>query len=373
MTTPTPEHNHHDNRPGEPVGPVRVLIIEPEAKVRRSLTSLLRDNGFICDPTGRRAEAIGALAGAEYDVAVIGMRQREGSGVEILRDLLERAPAIKAVMIGVEPMLDHAVSALRLGAVDLIARPIDRDDALASVRHAADLARRDRDRDARLRRLERICHVLGRSRADEAAEVDSLCKELEAACSELDAHAGTLRLASEFRAVIDQELDIEKLLRATLEFMLRRTGPTNAAVYLPSNHSDYSLGAYVNYDCPKDTADMLLDHLADTLAPAFADTTGVVVMDDEDELAAHLGADAHWLSGNRVITFACRDADECLAVVTFFRDRDKPFPEDLPQNLDALRDVFAAQLAKVVRVHHRLVPDKGWLGADDADDFGLAA
>lgn len=373
MTTPTPDHYNNDEHPGDSPGPVRVLIVEPEAKVRRSLTSLLRDNGFICDPTGRRAEAIGALAGAEYDVAVIGMRQREGSGVEILRELLERAPAIKAVMIGVEPMLDHAVSALRLGAVDLIARPIDRDDALASVRHAAALARRDRDRDSRLRRLERICHVLGRTRADEAAEVDSLCRELEAACSELDSHAGTLRLASEFRAVIDQELDIEKLLRATLEFMLRRTGPTNAAVYLPSNHSDYSLGAYVNYDCPKDTADMLLDHLADTLAPAFADAVGVTVMNDDDELAASLGADAHWLSGNRVITFACRDEDECLAICTFFRDREKPYPDDLPQQLDALRDVFAAQLARVVRVHHRLVPDKGWLGADDADDFGLAA
>ena len=33
--------------------------------------------------------------------------------------------------------------------------------------------------------------------------------------------------------------------------MLTKTGPTNAAVFLPGTGTDFDLGAYVNYDCPR--------------------------------------------------------------------------------------------------------------------------
>lgn len=371
MTTHPP---HPDRDIPQPDGrAARVLIVEPEVRIRRELAALVRDEGFECDPTSGTAEAIGAVSGAAYDIAIIDLRLRDGDGADLLQQLLLRTPGLKAIMIGTEPMRDQALDALRLGAVDLIARPVDRAEALASVRHAVDLASRERARDMRLRKLERLCNVLGRSRHGEADEVDSLCRELQSATEQLDNHAETLRAASEFRAAIEQELDIENLLRTTLEFMLRRTGPTNAAVYLPSNHSDYSLGAYVNYDSPKETADVLLDHLADSLAPSFAETDGVYVIDEPEALAERIGGHADWLDDARVIAFSCRDGDECLAVVTFFRDREKPFPDGLADELDALRHVFAAQLAKVARIHHRVDPGPDWLEADEPDDFGLAA
>ena len=69
-------------------------------------------------------------------------------------------------------------------------------------------------------------------------------------------------LASEFNSLIRQELDLESLLRVSVEFILGKSGPTNAAVFLPAASGDYSLGAYVNYDCPKDSAEVLMDQLA---------------------------------------------------------------------------------------------------------------
>ncbi len=353
--------------------PARVLILESEARTRRGLAGLLRRHGYECDPVSRVAEAMGAIAGADYDVAIIGMRLRDGSGAEVLRSVLDRSPITKVIMLGDEPMLNDAVTAMRLGAVDLLGRPIDDKETLASVASAVLRSREDRAQDSRLRKLQRLCNVLGSSRASESVQVGKLCDELETTCEELKDHVQTLKLASEFKAMIDQELDIEAVLRASLEYMLRKTGPTNAAIYLPSNHSDFSLGAYVNYDCPKDAADVLLDHLADVLAPQFEELEHVLVMDSEDDLEEHLGDDANWLADSRVIVFSCRHENECLGVVTFFRDREKPFPEDLLPQLAAMKDIFAQQLAKVIRVHHRAIVDNDWLGADDADDYGLAA
>lgn len=391
MPTPSPEHDRPDaaasqegmsasqiNALTNDESAARILIVESESRTRRSLAGLLRRHGYECDPVSRVSEAMGAVAGANYDVAIIGLRLREGSGNDMLRSLQERSPSTKVIMLGEEPMLEDAVTALRLGAIDLISRPLDDQETLSSVATAVRRSRDDQARDLRIRKLQRLCNVLGSGRAAESAQVGKLCDELETTCEELKDHVQTLKLASEFKAMIEQELDIEAVLRASLEYMLRKTGPTNAAIYLPSNHSDFSLGAYVNYDCPKDTADVLLDHLADVLAPEFQELDDVLIMDDDQDLESHLGADANWLSDSRVIVFACRHEDECLAVVTFFRDREKPFDEDLTAQLTAMKDIFAEQLAKVIRVHHRAVVDDDWLGADDADefgadDFGLAA
>src|SRR6185436_11876429 len=105
-----------------------------------------------------------------------------------------------------------------------------------------------------------------------------------------------LSIASEFNGLIRQELDVESLLRTALEFILAKTGPTNAAVFLPATSGDFSLGAYVNYDCPKDTADVLLDHLAVVIAPRMEHQAELKSLATPEELAAFLGDDAHWLA-----------------------------------------------------------------------------
>lgn len=389
MDTPTPEHDRSDSHAGgdgahashdltrdgarSPSQPPRVMIVVSDLRTRRTLTTALRKHGFTCDPVSRTAEALGAVDGASYDVAIIGLRLREGSGNDLLRAMRERSPLTKIIMLGDNPLLDEAIVAMRLGAVDLLARPLDADEAVASVTSAAALSGRDRNLDRRMRKLQRLCHALADSRSTEATQVGALCQELETTSDELNDHVEALRFASEYRALIERELDIEALLRVSLEYILRKTGPTNAAVYLPSNQCDYSLGAYVNYDCPRESADMLLDHLADVLAPRFEGLEHVLLLESQEDLAEHLGDDASWLADSRVVVFACRHEDECLAVVIFFRDRDKPFGEDLLGQLEAIKDAFGQQLARVVRVHNRMTSAPDWLNADDADDFGLAA
>jgi hypothetical protein len=173
--------------------------------------------------------------------------------------------------------------------------------------------------------------------------------------------------------MVRQELDVENLLRSTLEYMLTRSGPTNAAVFLPTGQQDFNLGAYVNYDLPKETADVLLDHLADSLAPRLQQDTEIRRYDTREQLEARLGDVAGWLGDSSVVTFTCRDNGDCLAVVALFRDRRTGFSDELLQQLAVLRDIFGEQLARVVRIHHRHMPKDAWPGFDVEDDRGLAA
>lgn len=178
-----------------------------------------------------------------------------------------------------------------------------------------------------------------------------------------------LTVGGEYRGLILGELDIESLLRTTLEFVLSRSGPTNAAVFLPTTSGDYSLGAYVNYDCPKDTCDILLDHLANVVAPRFSDVGAVEHLTDEAGRARYIGDDAAWMGDSHVLGLGCRAEGECLAIFLLFRDSRAPFPDALPEELQTIGEMFAGQLARVIKIHHRHLPKEKWgmLGDPEPD------
>ncbi|MFT3684125.1 MAG: hypothetical protein QM783_04215 [Phycisphaerales bacterium] len=116
----------------------------------------------------------------------------------------------------------------------------------------------------------------------------------------------------------------------------------------------------------------MLDHLANIAAPELERTIGVIDISNQQTLEKVLGEGAEWLAGQRVLAFACRQENECLAVFVLFREEARPFPTDAAQALSMVRDEFGRQLARVIRIHHRHLPrDKsgapgdGWDNAED--------
>ena len=174
---------------------------------------------------------------------------------------------------------------------------------------------------------------------------------------------------SAYRALVSQDLDIEGVLQTSLEFLLSKTGPTNAAVLLAESEVDYALGAYVNFECPRELADPVLDRLASGVCHHVADQGELVKFHDVKEFIEAVGPEAEILQNSDVIAMPCIHEGECLAVVFLFRDVATPFSEEMAPLLDSLRGVFGEQLAKVVRIHHRL--DAQWPDSvtEDAEDF----
>lgn len=166
--------------------------------------------------------------------------------------------------------------------------------------------------------------------------------------------------AGEFYGLISQELDLESLLRTVLEYTLRLIGSTNAAIYLPSTSGDYTLGAYVSYDCPKDSAQLIFDQIAD-MAHLLADNQIVALRTGFPGQA--------WLEDSCVATFSCIEDADCLAVVILFRDKRTPIScgNDVPR-LEMIREFFGKQLAKVIKTHHRHQPKHQWDGFASGDE-----
>lgn len=378
-TAPTaPTHSTPAAPAGAPVParatPPRILCVERSQRALRPLREAVQAIGAPFTSVASLAEARAALAGGAFDAAVIDESQVDGSALDLVREFSADPNCIcRFIVTSSREDLDAAVDAMRSGASDFINKPFTTEAITTRLRAAIDQARRLRENARKVERLKRICKRLNNARQEVSDHVDTLCTDLATAYQDLADQMSTATLATEFNALVRQELDVESLLRTTLEFMLTRTGPTNAAVFLPTGHQDYNLGAYVNYDIPRDTADVLLDHLADVIPQRFEDLKDMLHLDTERAQRQRLGEEASWLNDSTLVIFSCLDQEECLAVVALFRDRAHPFTDELLAQLEVMRDIFAEQLARVVRIHHRAVADPEWPGFDVEDDRGMAA
>ena len=357
----------------------RVLLVGP---VNHALGErLARCASARCATATTVVQAMTTLRDQEYDVVIGALEGAAAAAAELARELLERDASARVIGVNRcpgQPVAQEAsLDAMRAGVCDIIDENDSDETIAARVFAATERARRIRRQQRKAERLRKICKRLNSAREEVTQQVDVLCTDLVQAYNELADQVTHVSMASEFASLVRQELDVESLLRTTLEFMLTRTGPTNAAVFLPTGLHDFSLGAYVNFDLPKENADVLLDHLSDSLPQEFEEQGEIITNSDDQRLREWALDAAPWLVDQTVAVFACLHEGECLGVAALFREKHRPFSEDVLGQLRVMRDLFTQQLARVVSVHNRHLSKKDWPGfghqEDDGDDYGLAA
>jgi DNA-binding response OmpR family regulator len=364
-----------------PAGPARVLVAAADAQVRCAAESLLKCRGHQCTCVARLDEARTALSRNRFEMVLLAALDTNSDAVELLRLLARSAPTTKTIIVAQGVTASLAVQAMRCGAVDVLSLPLDPNDFVTRVDAALQKSRREQDRELRLTRLRKICQELNGARQEIARQVDTLADDLSHVYSDIAEQMSDVAMAAEFRTLLRQELDVEDLLRTTLEYMLTKTGPTNAAVFLPDGsslsgeggnkkkHVSYGLGAYVNYDCPRETVSAMLDHLCGAICPQMVSETEIVSFDDAGEFSEWIGVDAEFLADSHIIAFSCLHKGDCMAVIVLFRGKSQRFDERTAGMLDTLRTIIAEQLRTVVKVHHR-ASDSAWpRDIEDEDDL----
>ena len=339
--------------------PARVLVVDPSPAAGRLLRA--------CDPgttplhitrVPTLAEAHKHVAHKPIDVAVIEPALPDGSGLTLHRQLNRRYRRIDTLIVASDPTFDQAVQALRAGAADFLTKPLDPAVLSDRLRRLLDARQQQKEQTERVRRLRRACRKLEEAREEVTQQVDTLCEDLVGAYQELADQMQDAVSRREFETVIRDELDLEPLLRKTLTYLVDQAGPTNAAVFLPAIADDeFSLGGYVDYDCATGSADMLLQHLADVLAPRVADRDAPLRLNDDASLEQWIGDDAAYLADCDVIAFGCQHEGEALAAIVLFRDRNEPFSESMVQTCRMVGQVLGERLVKLIRVHHRMTAD----------------
>jgi DNA-binding NtrC family response regulator len=117
----------------------RVLIVDDDASQRDLLDSFLRSQGFATVPVASGESALETLQNSDFDMMISDVRMPGISGLETLRRARERHATLPILMVTAYADIRDAVDAMRDGAVNYLAKPIDLDELLASVRTAVGL------------------------------------------------------------------------------------------------------------------------------------------------------------------------------------------------------------------------------------------
>lgn len=112
----------------------RVLVIDDEENIGRSLRLILEREGFTVSLAASVAEARALPYRA--DAYLVDVKLPDGTGIDLLRWLKSNGNDAPVVMISGHGTIADAVEATRAGAFDFLEKPLSRDRVLLALKHA---------------------------------------------------------------------------------------------------------------------------------------------------------------------------------------------------------------------------------------------
>jgi two-component system nitrogen regulation response regulator NtrX len=121
--------------------PATILVVDDEPQILQVISGILLDEGFEVLTAGDGETALRMAAAEAPDLALLDIALPGMDGLEVLKELKDKHPALPVVMVSAYGSVENAVKATRLGAYDFIEKPPHADKILLTVRNGLEMAR----------------------------------------------------------------------------------------------------------------------------------------------------------------------------------------------------------------------------------------
>ena len=108
-----------------------LLIVEDDHSFLQRLAKALEQRGFTVDTAETVAEGLRQVDRTAPAFAVVDMRLADGNGLDVISALKQKRPEARGIILTGYGNIATAVNAVKLGAVDYLAKPVDADDVVA--------------------------------------------------------------------------------------------------------------------------------------------------------------------------------------------------------------------------------------------------
>lgn len=105
-----------------------LLILDDDKPFLHRLARAMESRGFIVTQCESVAEGLAALEVAAPAFAIIDMRLGDGNGLDVIQKLKETRPDARGIVLTGYGNIATAVTAVKLGAFDYLAKPADADE-----------------------------------------------------------------------------------------------------------------------------------------------------------------------------------------------------------------------------------------------------
>ncbi len=123
----TKQNNNQDSQD------MSLLIVDDDKPFLQRLARAMETRGYVVDTADTVAEGIRKVEAAPPAYAVVDMRLEDGNGLEVIDLIRRRRPDPRMIVLTGYGNIATAVTAVKLGAVDYLAKPADADDIYAAL------------------------------------------------------------------------------------------------------------------------------------------------------------------------------------------------------------------------------------------------
>lgn len=114
----------------------RVLIVDDELEMARTLCDGLADHGFDAVPASSGRAALGLLSEQRFDALVTDLRMSEMDGLSLMAQSRKLAPERPTLIMTAHGAIDSAIESIRQGAYHYLTKPFKLDELVIFLRRA---------------------------------------------------------------------------------------------------------------------------------------------------------------------------------------------------------------------------------------------
>ena len=140
----------------------RILVADDEALIRSSLREILEYEGYEVDEAADGLQAWEILQKNAFDAVFCDIKMPGLDGVELLEKAMSQCP-VAFIMISGHGDIDTAVDCIKKGAFDFIAKPLELNRILVSLKNALDKGRMEKRTRQLQRQVESKYRIVGSS------------------------------------------------------------------------------------------------------------------------------------------------------------------------------------------------------------------
>jgi len=106
----------------------RIVVLDDVMDAGILIKKILEKKGHEVFPFCEEEEAINFIKNNQVDLAILDIKLKKMTGVEVLEEIKKIAPDIKTMMLTGYPTIDTARQAMSLGAEEYCVKPIDKQE-----------------------------------------------------------------------------------------------------------------------------------------------------------------------------------------------------------------------------------------------------
>jgi len=112
-----------------------ILVLDDVADAGRLLKRVLGELHHVVHPFSNEEEALDHVRTHPVDLAILDIKLKKMSGVDVLREIKRISPSTKAIMLTGYPSTESARDSQRYGAQEYCTKPIDNEELIRLVHH----------------------------------------------------------------------------------------------------------------------------------------------------------------------------------------------------------------------------------------------